>query len=62
MRSGYKVTGSAGGYLLLERSSRAVTIPLVDALQPPLLHFLLLATGVSFQQLFGGTNGDNRST
>jgi hypothetical protein len=45
------MTGNANGYLLLERGPRAVTVPLLDELQPSLLHFLLLGAGVSLSQL-----------
>jgi hypothetical protein len=48
---GHRMTGNTNGYLLLERGTRAVTIPLLDELQPPLLHFLLLGAGVSLGQL-----------
>jgi hypothetical protein len=46
LRSGYRMTGNAGGYLLLERGSRAVIVPFVDELEPTLLRFLTLAAGV----------------
>jgi hypothetical protein len=46
LRSGYRLTGNAGGYLLLERGSRAVIVPFVDELEPTLLRFLTLAAGV----------------
>lgn len=48
---GHRMTGSTNGYLLLERGSRAVTVPLLDELPPPLLHFLLMGAGVSLGQL-----------
>jgi hypothetical protein len=51
LRVGHRMTGNACGYLLIERGSRAVTVPLVDELQPALLRFLLLAAGVSLPQL-----------
>jgi hypothetical protein len=50
MRTGYRMTGSACGHLLLERNSRAVTVPLLDELPAPLLRFLVLAAGVSLPQ------------
>jgi hypothetical protein len=46
MRNGYRMVGNAGGYLLLERASRAVTVPIVDELDPALVRFLALAAGV----------------
>jgi hypothetical protein len=51
IRMGHRMTGNTNGYLLLERGTRAVTVPLLDELQPPLLHFLLLGAGVSLSQL-----------
>ena len=51
MRSGYRLKGNAGGYLLLERASRAVIVPFVDELEPTLLRFLTLAAGVLPRQL-----------
>ena len=51
IRMGHRMTGNANGYLLLERGTRAVTIPLLDELPPPLLHFLLLGAGISLAQL-----------
>jgi hypothetical protein len=51
MRSGYRLKGNAGGHLLLERGSRAVTVPFVDELEPGLLRYLTLAAGVLPQQL-----------
>jgi hypothetical protein len=51
IRVGHRMTGNTAGYLLLERGTRAVTVPLLDELQPPLLHFLLLGAGVSLSQV-----------
>jgi hypothetical protein len=51
IRVGHRMTGNTAGYLLLEGATRAVTVPLLDELQPPLLHFLLLGAGVSLSQL-----------
>jgi hypothetical protein len=52
VRSGHRVTGKIGGYVLLEKGSRAVTIPLQhEEMHPGLLHFLLLAAGVSLSDL-----------
>jgi hypothetical protein len=51
IRARYRMTASISGYLLLERDTRAVTIPLLDELPDPLLRFLVLAAGVSLPQM-----------
>ncbi len=51
VRCGHRMTGNSSGFLLLERGPRAVTVPLKDELEPALVHFLLLASGVSMPQL-----------
>ena len=51
MRIGFRLTGNADGYLLLEGASHAVTVPLLDEISAPLVRFLVTAAGVSLARL-----------